>query len=522
MMAWLSGIFATDDYLPHGLCLSWEPGLIGLHVLSDALIAISYYSIPAALTYFALKRRDLPFQGVLVLFVVFILACGTTHALGAITLWDPLYRLDGAVKALTAIVSVPTAFALWALMPTALALPSHEQLAAVNRSLSHEIEERRRVEQELRELNVLLDERVQSRTAQLQSILDTVPDAMIVIDAAANIESFSNAAERMFGYNADEILGGNVATLMPPPERNRAAGEWQTVGTGRIVAGRRRDGTIFPMELSVSEVRQPGQNMFIGFVRDITEREENARRMRELRAEVAHSSRLTEMGQMASALAHELNQPLAASGNYLSGLRRLLERGDATSVERARSAAGSAITQIQRAGLIIRRLREFVKKSEPQQKAEDIGPMLEEATDLTLFSAKEHGVVIDLRVPAESPPVLVDKVQIQQVMVNLLRNAIEAMEASPRREICIEVLPPEGGLLTVAVTDTGPGIAEHVADRLFQPFTTTKTQGMGVGLALCRSIIEGHGGRLWAEPVPDGGTAFRFSLPVMPVPAPVV
>src|SRR5690242_5421188 len=181
MMAWLSGIVATDDYLPHGLCLSWEPELIGLHVLSDALIAASYYSIPAALAYFAFKRRDLPFQGLLILFVVFILACGTTHALGAITLWDPIYRLDGAVKALTAIVSVPTAFALWVLMPTALALPSHEQLAAVNRSLSHEIEERRRVEQELRELNVLLDERVQSRTAQLQSILDTVPDAMIVI-----------------------------------------------------------------------------------------------------------------------------------------------------------------------------------------------------------------------------------------------------------------------------------------------------------------------------------------------------
>ena len=521
-MAWLSGIFATGDYLPHGLCLSWEPGLIGLQVVSDALIAISYYSIPAALAYFAFKRRDLPFQGVLVLFVVFILACGTTHALGAITLWDPLYRLDGAVKALTAVTSVPTAFALWALMPSALALPSHEQLAAVNRSLSHEIEERRRVEQELRELNVLLDERVQSRTAQLQSILDTVPDAMIVVDAEANIESFSNAAERMFGYNADEVRGCKVAMLMPSSERDRASDEWQTVGIGRIVAGKRRDGTIFPMELSIGEVRHPGQYVFIGFVRDITEREENERRLRELRAEVAHSSRLTEMGQMASALAHELNQPLAASGNYLSGLRRLLVRGDAASVERARSAAESALSQIQRAGQIIRRLREFVRKSEPQQKAEDIGSMLEEATDLTLFNAKEHGVAIDLRVPAGSPAVLVDKVQIQQVMVNLLRNAIEAMEASPRREIGIEVLPPEDGRVVVAVTDTGPGIAEHVAERLFQPFITTKTQGMGVGLALCRSIIEGHGGRLWAEPMPGGGTAFRFSLPVVAVPEAVV
>ena len=154
MLAWLSGIWLTQGYLPHGLCLAWQPWLIWLELTSDALIALSYYSIPAALAYFAIRRRDLPFRGVFVLFILFILACGTTHALGAATLWDPIYRLDGFVKLLTALVSVPTAVTLWLLLPAALAMPSHEQLAALNRSLPHEIEERRRAEQAMRDLNV--------------------------------------------------------------------------------------------------------------------------------------------------------------------------------------------------------------------------------------------------------------------------------------------------------------------------------------------------------------------------------
>jgi len=523
MAEWLSGILATSAYLPHGICLAWEPGLVRLQVLSDIVIAISYYSIPAALTYFALERRDLPFQGVFILFVIFILACGTTHALAAVLLWDPVYRLDGLVKALTAAVSMPTAIALWLLLPKALALPSHAQLEAVNRSLSHEIEERRRIEQEVRQLNALLDERVQIRTAQLQSILDTVPDAMIVFDGQGHIESFSATAERMFGYPADEVHGRNLSMLIPSlrrdepagsMQRSQADGERHAIGIGRVLTGCRRDTSAFAMELSVGEVHLVDQHLFIGFVRDITDRQESERRQQDLLAQVAHSSRLTEMGQMASALAHELNQPLTASGNYLSAFRRLVERGDAVSLERARAAADSAGIQIQRAGEIIRRLRDFVRKSAPQQRAENIVVLVKEAAELMRFSAQEHGVQIDLDTPSEVPSVLADKVQIQQVVVNILRNAIEAMQESPIREITVRVASPTNGQVTVGVTDTGPGIAQQIAERLFQPFTTSKAQGMGVGLSLCRWIIEAHGGRLWAEPNPCGGTAFQFSLPV--------
>jgi two-component system sensor kinase FixL len=395
-------------------------------------------------------------------------------------------------------------------------------LEAANQQLLHEIEERRRVEHEIRQLNVMLDERIQSRTALLQSILDTVPDAMIVIDTRGRIESFSAAAQRLFGYTSDEILGHNISMLMPSPRREEhdsylehylTTGERRVIGLGRVVTGQRRDGRTFPMELSVGEVVLGDQRLFTGFVHDLTERHESERREHELRAQVAQISRFNDMGQIAAGLAHELNQPLAATSNYLNGMRRFLERGDATSIERARATTEIALRQVQRAAQTIGRLREFVRKSEPEPKAENIHVLIQEVNDLIAFTARERDVVIRFRGDFEPPPVLVDKVQIQQVVVNLMRNAIEAMEKSKRREIAIETASAGDRLVAVAVADTGPGIAKDIVDRLFQPFTTTKTQGLGVGLSLCRSIIEAHGGRLWAEPNPEGGTVFRFTVP---------
>jgi two-component system, LuxR family, sensor kinase FixL len=523
MTAWLSAIFGSDNYMPHGMCLLWQPALIWLHAVSDGLIAASYYSIPAAITYFAIRRKDLPFKGTFFLFVVFILACGTTHALAAVVLWDPVYRLDGLVKAITAAASVPTAIVLWVMMPRALALPSQEQLAEANRSLQHEIEERRRAEQEIRRMNVLLDERVRARTAQLQSILDTVPDAMIVIDERGTIDSFSAAAERLFGYRSDEIRGRNVAMLMPSPhreahdaylERYRRTRERHIIGIGRIVAGQRKDGSTFPMELSVGEVLQNGTHLFTGFVRDLTERQQSERRLQELQAELTHVSRLGEMSQLASGLSHELNQPLTAATNYLQAARRFLEGGDATLLQRAKAAVESAAAQVRRTGEIIRGLRELVKKSEPERRPENVVTLIEEANGLALINAKERGVTVRFRAAADLPPVLVDKIQIQQVLVNIVRNAVEAMEASPRRELTIEATTAGDDFAAIAVADTGPGIAAEVAERLFKPFVTTKTDGMGVGLSLCRAIVEAHGGMLDAAPNSDGGATFRFTVPV--------
>ena len=359
------------------------------------------------------------------------------------------------------------------------------------------------------------------REAHLRSILDTVPDAMIVIDDRGIIQSFSAAAERLFGYQAAEVCGQNVKMLMPSPHhenhdaylaRYRATGERRIIGIGRVVAGRRKDGGSFPMELAVGEVAGP-RPLFTGFVRDLTERQQSERRLQELQAEISHISRLSEMGQMASALAHELNQPLTAAGNYLQAARRLLARKDDASFERAMTALDSAGTQIIRTAQIIRRLRDFVKKTEATQQAEDMLKLVEEASALALIGAKEQGVKVQFHVLPGSGSAVIDKIQIQQVLVNLLRNAVEAMETSDRRELMVELADGEDAFLRISVADTGPGIAPEVAERLFQPFVTTKTQGMGVGLSICRSIVEAHGGRLWAESNPGGGTVFHFTVP---------
>jgi two-component system sensor kinase FixL len=357
--------------------------------------------------------------------------------------------------------------------------------------------------------------------AQLQAILDTVPDGMIVIDERGVVQSFSATAERMFGCRSEEVLGRNISMLMPSPYREQhdayiarylATGERRIIGLGRVVAGQRKDGTTFPLELAVGEVVGAGRRLFTGFVRDLTERQQTLHRVQELQAELAQVSRLTEMGQMAAGLAHEVNQPLTAATNYLQAGRRLC--GNLEGAGRAAGILDRALAQIGRAAEIVARLRAFVHKDEGSRRSERLAGVIEEAAALALIGVREHGVKVRLSLAPDLPPVAIDKVQIQQVAVNLMRNAIEAMAESPRRELTIAAEPGADGMVVARVADTGPGIAAEIADRLFQPFVTTKTQGMGVGLWICRAIVEGHGGRLWAEANPEGGAVFAFALPV--------
>ncbi|WP_245350338.1 PAS domain-containing sensor histidine kinase [Bradyrhizobium sp. UFLA03-84] len=520
MTAWLSGMFSDGNYLPHGLCLLWEPALVWLHVVSDGLIAASYYSIPAALMYFASKRQDLPFPGVFGLFAAFIMACGTTHLLGAVTLWQPLYWVDGAVKGATALVSVPTAVALWYLLPRALALPSPAQLETANRNLLREIEEHRKTELQLREANLLLDERVRARTALLQSILDTVPDAMVVIDASGIIESFSSTAERLFGYGADEVCGRNVAMLMPPSyseehdryiERYIRTRERRIIGNVREVSGQRRDGTVFPMELSIGEVLHADRQLFTGFIRDLSERRRANDRLQELQTELIHVSRLSEMGQMATMVAHELNQPLTAITNYMNGGVRLLEsEGDPRA--RLREAMERSAAQALRAGRIIKRLRDFVSRGEIERRFEPVSALIAEAAELASLGIRQKDLLIEVDHVAPDAAILADRIQLQQVLFNLLRNAAEAVAEQEQRSVAINARL-DGSDVVISVIDNGPGISPEVQDRLFQPFVSTKENGMGVGLSICQAIIVAHDGRIWAEANPAGGTIFRIVLP---------
>jgi len=358
---------------------------------------------------------------------------------------------------------------------------------------------------------------------RLRSILDTVPDAIVVIDAQGMIQSFSPAAERLFGYDSAEVVGCNVSILMPTPyreahdgylERYLRTGERRIIGIGRVVVGLRKSGETFPMELQVGEFAFAGGRIFTGFVRDLTERQEAERRIQDLQAELLHASRLSVMGQMASTMAHELNQPLTAVMNYLEAGRQLLA-ASAGGPERVGEIMAKAIAQAQRAGDVIRRLRSFVSKGETERRMASLNQLVEQALALGLVGAKQRGVRASLELDHALPLVLVDHVQIQQVVLNLVRNAIEAMEAVDRRELVIGTRAiPDQEMAEVIVADSGPGISPELANRLFQPFVTTKKTGMGLGLAICREIVEAHHGRLSAAPGSSGGTVFRVTLPI--------
>jgi two-component system sensor kinase FixL len=356
----------------------------------------------------------------------------------------------------------------------------------------------------------------------LSSIIATVPDALVVIDTAGAIQSFGAGAQTMFGYEPEEVLGRNVSMLMPDPTRSAhdgylarylQTGERHIIGIPRVVSGQRKDGTVFSLELTIGEVKLPETHLFTGFLRDLTEREDRERRERELHAELAHVSRLTDMGQLASALAHEVNQPLTALANYLGGVRRLIATGRA---EAAGAAVKRAIEQSDRARRIVDNLREFVRRGSTQRRVESLKDVIEAASALAMVGAPL--VQLKLELDGASDLVRIDRVQIQQVLFNLLRNAAEAMRDSTRREITIHTAPA-GEAIEISVTDTGPGLPEQVRANLFKPFTTTKPDGMGLGLSICRGIILNHGGELRVETADGGGTRFRFTIPSAPATA---
>lgn len=367
-----------------------------------------------------------------------------------------------------------------------------------------------------------------AREAHLLSILDAVPDAAIVIDEKGIIQSFSAASERLFGHARSAVVGHNVSMLMPSPyrqehdrymERYMTTGEKRIIGTDRVVTGQRKDGSTFPMKLAVGEMRSGDRRFFTGFVRDLTERQETEQQLQELQTEFARLSRLTAMGEMASTLAHEINQPLSAISNYLQGCNRLLEPIEHPNTPKIRDALAETTKQTLRAGHIIRQLREFVARGETDKNPENISKLVEEAGALALVGARDEGVRTHFRFASHTDKVLVEKVQIQQVMLNLMRNAIEAMQGCERKELLVTTSAPDNGKVIVSVADSGAGLSDEIAERLFQPFATTKAAGMGVGLSISKRIIEAHGGEIWADPNPGGGTVFRFTLPSVPGPS---
>ena len=362
-----------------------------------------------------------------------------------------------------------------------------------------------------------LKQDLERREAMLRSILDTIPDGLVVIDSHGIVQSFNPAAERMFGYTAAEITGQNVGLLMPGQEasvhdgyiqRYLSTGERRIIGIGRIVVARRKDGSTFPMELQIGEVQIHGSRLFTGFVRDLTERQDQDRRLAELQSELIHVSRLSELGQMVSALAHEVNQPLTAISNYISGIRRLLPADSPPALRPAIERVGE---QNDRARHIVQSLRGLVKKDTRAHQVENLETMIQETSALALVGTGRF-VTLDLRISRDARFATVEKVQIQQVLLNLMRNAVEAMRDSSVRILTVATARRDDRI-EIQVSDTGPGISETVWARLFQPFVTTKADGLGVGLSICQTIVEGHGGKLVAVEEAGCGAVFRFTVP---------
>jgi two-component system, LuxR family, sensor kinase FixL len=360
------------------------------------------------------------------------------------------------------------------------------------------------------------------RETYIKSIFDTIIDAAVVINKQGNIISFNRAAVRQFGYAEEEIIGENVRALMPEPYRKEhdgymqhyhATGEKRIIGVDRVVVGRRKDGTTFPMKLAVSEIRSGGDVLYTGFIRDLSEREASAARYEEAQSELARLSRFTELGEMASTLAHELNQPLSAIANYVQGCSRMLsDKEDPTSL-RLREALDETSRQSLRAGQIIKHLREFITGGDTERGPHSVRKLVEEAGVLALLGSRERGVNTVYEFAPEVGMVEVDPVQIQQVLFNIIRNAIEAMRDRERRELSIRTSLSANDLVVIDVSDTGPGISEDVRPQLFTPFVTTKPGGMGVGLSISKRIVESHGGLISVSENKNGGATFRIELP---------
>jgi len=367
------------------------------------------------------------------------------------------------------------------------------------------------------------------REAQLRSIIETVPEAMLAVDEEGTIRVFSTAAEELWGYRAHEVLGHNFSMLTPYPrddaeEEGEAESrlsaflkEGKPLDPGQTIAaaGLHCNGHRFPMEVRAGVAQIDGHLLYTLFARDLTNQFEAEERLSELNAELAHVGRQSAMSELAADMAHELNQPLAATSNFLAAARMLLDKGE--DFERIAELLRMANEQTLRAGEIIRRLRSFTMRGDVDLRVTPLAPTIRDAADLVLVGTSQFNIRLTYDLDPDVPCVFADRVQVQQVVVNLLRNSIDVLrkqDASERR-ITVSSRKSSEDMIAIEIADSGPGIPEPMLDQLFSRFTTTKKEGagMGIGLSISKRIIEAHGGTLSAENRPEGGAVFRFTLP---------
>lgn len=381
-------------------------------------------------------------------------------------------------------------------------------------------------------VNIDVTDRVQqttqlaAREAQMRSILETVPSAMLVIDIHGRILSFSPAAERLFGHTANDVIGSNVSLLMNEDfglkhdgflERYLRTGERRIIGRPRILTALHADGREFPIELHVGEAVYEDNRVFTGFITDLSERLRGEERLEQLSSELTQIGRINAMGELAAALAHEINQPLSAIANHVATAEVILENEQISDplYERLLAQLRATREQTLRAGEIIRRLRDFVARRDVDLRVEPVETAIREASALVLVGTQRLDVSVDYDLAPEAPFMFADKIQIQQVLVNLMRNALEALRATAadQRSIRVATRKLDGDRIEFSVSDNGPGLAKPILDQMFLPFNSSKGEGsMGIGLLISRRIIEAHGGKISAHNNEQGGATFRFTV----------
>ena len=522
MWAFFERLLDSSMFSPHGICLLWEPELIWLHVTSDALIAMAYFSIPIALAIFVSKRRDLKFGWLYWAFGVFILACGFTHVLSIYTLWVPIYGIEGLVKAATAIASVFTAGMLWPLLPELLTIPSPFELRQVRAALEEEELKGRGAERLLAQFQET-QRALRESMARLTAVVETAVDGFILIDSRGRILLFNPACERLFGYRADEVFQENVKLLMPQTYslhhddylRNfLRTGERKIIGIGREVVGRRKDGSTFPMDLSVGEAKQDGESIFVGIIHDLTERKLTERQLQQ-------AQKMEMVGQLSGGIAHDFNNLLTVivgNAEYLS--EQLKSRLD------LRQLADDICQAGERGAELTRRLLAFSRRQLLRPRAIDCHELIASTCKLLKRTLREN-IEVTTAFNADAIFAFADSGQLESAVLNLALNAQDAMAAGGRLTISTGIaslddndqgVHPDiesGEYAMIAVTDNGEGMTSDVAARAFEPFFTTKEvgKGSGLGLSMVYGFVKQSNGHVSIYSEPGLGTTVRIYLP---------
>ena len=354
---------------------------------------------------------------------------------------------------------------------------------------------------------------LQIADARWRVVFNTARDAIISIDAAGVITLFNPAAEHVFGYLASDVIGRNVNMLMPAPydeqhddyiRRYRRTGEARAIGRVRSVQALRKNGEVFPIELSVSESRLGDEVLYTSIVRDVSEQ-------RELQRVVRERERLADIGAITAKIVHDLGNPLAALSMQAQLLLRRARRGDFSPVSKVQDPAEQILQTLRRLESLVREFMEFAREQRPTVRPIHLDGFLQSCVDMWRPLAHERGIAIQLDDHRELPDLRADEVMLRRVLDNLVKNAIEAIEHGPG-EVLISVHIPTTGKICLAVADTGPGVQEGID--VFRLFETTKTEGTGIGLAVARQIVTAHGGTIGHAPRQPHGTAFQIELPL--------